>query len=106
MLAERVPPRPKRDAASQSDEQTPSALGCGVLVLTLRLTAPARGVLCTVVRALQDGTPSIHVDPSAVDQGRITIVPTALSPEHVSPIAGRLRELLGLGLESEEINAP
>ena len=74
--------------------------------LSIELTDRSPVSARELVRALQDGTPSIHVDPSAVDQGRITIVPTALSPEHVSPIAGRLRELLGLGLESEEINAP
>ena len=45
--------------------------------------------------ALQNGTPSIHADPSQASSGIISINPTCLRPEDPAAIGRRLRELLG-----------
>src|SRR4030095_9460523 len=45
--------------------------------------------------ALQNGTPSIHVDPSQAAGGIIGFSPACLRPEDPDPIGRRLRELIG-----------
>ena len=64
--------------------------------LSIELTAQAPMSARQLVRALQDGTPCIHVDPGEVDENRIVIVPTALGLEQASTIAIRLGEELAV----------
>ena len=45
--------------------------------------------------ALQNGTPSIHVDPSQAASGIIGFSPACLRPEDPEAIGKRLRELIG-----------
>jgi hypothetical protein len=45
--------------------------------------------------ALQNGTPSIHVDPSQAASGIIGISPVCLRPEDPDAIGRRLREVIG-----------
>ncbi|HWB96538.1 MAG TPA: hypothetical protein VG672_07545, partial [Bryobacteraceae bacterium] len=45
--------------------------------------------------ALQNGTPSIHVDPSQAANGIIGFSPVCLRPEDPDAIGRRLRELIG-----------
>ncbi|MBN8734443.1 MAG: aminotransferase class V-fold PLP-dependent enzyme [Acidobacteria bacterium] len=45
--------------------------------------------------ALQNGTPSIHPDPSQTPNGILSFNPTALRPEDPDAIGRRLRELVG-----------
>ena len=45
--------------------------------------------------ALQNGTPSIHVDPSQAASGIIGFSPAWLRPEDPDAIGGRLLELIG-----------
>jgi hypothetical protein len=45
--------------------------------------------------ALQNGTPSIHVDPSQADSGILGFSPACLRPEDPDAIGRRLRELIG-----------
>ena len=62
--------------------------------LSIELTAHSPLSARQLVRALQDGTPCIHVDPGEVDANRIVIVPTALTPAHAPIIAARLDAVL------------
>src|SRR6185369_5798576 len=61
--------------------------------VTLDEAAAGRTTL-DLIRQLQDGTPSIHVDNSRVGQRHIGFAPIALKAGDVAIIAERLRGLL------------
>ena len=50
-----------------------------------------------LVIALQDGEPSIHVDPAAAHTGVVVLVPTCLKEHEPAIIASRINALLGAG---------
>jgi D-glucosaminate-6-phosphate ammonia-lyase len=59
---------------------------------------PAAGVgALELMRRLEQGTPAVFADPSAIDQGRIRFGPTSLEDGEPGLIAERLRGLLGRG---------
>lgn len=58
------------------------------LAVTLGAEAP------WAVTRMQNGVPSINVDPSEVDQGRIVINPMCLEDDQVDLLADRLRDLM------------
>lgn len=69
--------------------------GGGEPRLLLRLSASAPCTALQLVIALQDGEPSVHVDPSRVHEGAIVLVPTSLTPAAAPVIAARLNAALG-----------
>ena len=60
------------------------------LVLTL-----VEGQAMEVCVQLQDGDPSVHVDPSQVESGILLLNPSCLADEDVDPLARRLHEVIG-----------
>ena len=62
-------------------------------ILTLERSFKMTGM--DVCIALQNGTPSIHVDPSQAASGIIGFSPACLRPEDPDAIGRRLRELIG-----------
>jgi hypothetical protein len=59
---------------------------------------PAAGVgALELMRRLEQGTPAVFADPSAIDQSRIRFGPTSLEDGEPGLIAERLRGLLGRG---------
>lgn len=69
--------------------------GDGEPRLRIELDATAPMDARELVKALQDGEPSIHADPSAVHEGAVIFVPTCLAVEDSGRIATRLAALLG-----------
>ncbi|MCP5151479.1 MAG: aminotransferase class V-fold PLP-dependent enzyme [Ectothiorhodospiraceae bacterium] len=68
----------------------------GVPLLTVTVDRHAAGLdAFDLVLRLQDGTPSIHVDPSRVEAGAIVLDATCLRDEHPEQIAVRLNAILG-----------
>ncbi|MGH6919501.1 MAG: hypothetical protein ACREJ0_17555, partial [Geminicoccaceae bacterium] len=60
---------------------------------------PAAGVgALELMTRLEQGTPAVFADPSAIDQGRILFGPMSLKDGEPAPIAERLRGLLGRGV--------
>mgnify|MGYP003315419143 FL=1 len=49
-----------------------------------------------LVTALQNGTPSVNVDPTHVDDGTVTIDPTCLQDHEVNTVTARVRALLSV----------
>ena len=64
-----------------------------VPMLQIHLNAVETGV--DVVKQLMQGTPSVHVNTAGVYEGVLGFNPICLSPNQVTQIANRLRELLG-----------
>ena len=49
-----------------------------------------------LVTELQNGTPSVNVDPTQVDRGIVTIDPTCLQDHEVNTVAARVRALMSV----------
>ena len=60
------------------------------LVLTL-----VEGQAMEVCVQLQDGDPSVHVDPSQVESGILVLNPSCLADDDVDPLARRIHEVIG-----------
>ncbi|MGH6717730.1 MAG: hypothetical protein ACREER_00305, partial [Alphaproteobacteria bacterium] len=68
----------------------------GALLVALTLDQGLATSALGLATALQDGTPSIHVDPSRLDDGVVLFGPTCLTDDDVPAVARRVGELLGV----------
>ena len=64
--------------------------------LLLSVQPEARLDAQALVTELQNGTPSVNVDPTQVDRGIVTIDPTCLQDHEVNTVAARVRALLSV----------